>query len=126
MHRAAGLESLQARDPVRRLSPGEPLPRRGAEAVGTVDRGDAQRSQTRGWFRPGALRASGGTPLNLSHRVGTADALADRSRGRARSLHRSESVPEPVQRESHDRLALIHVYVRVEARPENDLLPAIA
>src|SRR6185312_15749980 len=73
-----------------------------------------------------ARRAARRNPARVSHRVGAADALADRHGGRPRRVHRSESVAKSDGGESEHRTAIEHVHVRVEARAQEHLLPALA
>ncbi len=126
VHRAAGLEPVQARDPVRRLPAGEPLPGRGAEGARPVDRGRPHPAQARRGLRAGAGGAARRSPRRLPDRLGDPHALADRHGRRARRLHRSEPVAEPVHREPEHRPALVHVLLRLEAGPQDHLLPALA
>ena len=58
VHRAAGLEPVQARDAVGRLPPGQPLPGRRAEAARACGRRDARRDQARGRLGAGHRRDS--------------------------------------------------------------------
>src|SRR5690606_31849523 len=126
VHRAAGLEPLQAGDALRGFPAGEPLSRRGAEGARALDRGDPHRDQARERLGAGARRAAGGAARDLPDGLGAADALADRHGGRAWAVRRPEPVAEPVHCESQHRPAVEHVHVRVEARVEDDVLPALA
>ena len=73
---------------------------RGAEAAGTVDTGDARRHQARRRIHPAIGVPARRAAADLPHGLGGADEVADRDGGRARRLHRSEPVLEPVHGQS--------------------------
>src|SRR5262249_37166076 len=50
----------------------------------------------------------------------------DRHGRRARRVHRPEPVPEPLRGEPEHRPAVVDVFPRLEAWPEDHLLPALA
>ena len=85
-------------------------------------RGDQAGGRVRAGPRPAARRR----PRALPHRLGAAPAGPDRHGGRALAVHRPEPVAQPLHRRTLDREALVDVPPRVEVRPEDDLLPALA
>src|SRR5580693_4059075 len=125
MHRAADLESLQARDVVGRFPADQRLFGGRAQAIGALDRRDARCDQTRRRFDSGACGHPGRASADLSHRVGNPHEILDRDGGCARRVYRSEPVPEPVHRQSQHRAAVEHVHVCLEAGTQDDVLPAI-
>ena len=82
VHRAADLEPVQARDALRRVPPGQPLPRPGAQGARPLDRGDPQPDQARRGIDPGDRRDPAATPRGLPHGLGDPDAVAHRHGGR--------------------------------------------
>src|SRR3984885_3851358 len=126
MHRTAAVEPLQARDPLRGFSANQRLPDRGAEAIGTVDAGNTRRHQARGRIRAAIGFSARRAAADLPNRMGAAHEGADRDGGRARRVHRPESIPEPVHGQSRHRPAIQHVHVRVEAGAQDHLLSALA
>jgi ribonucleoside-diphosphate reductase alpha chain len=62
----------------------------------------------------------------LPHRVGTADALADRHGRRSRRLHRPVGLAQPVHGKPEHRRDVVHVHVRLEEGHQDHLLPAFA
>ena len=126
VHRAADLERVEARDAVGRLPAGEPLSRRRAQAARPVERAHALAAQARRGLGAGHAGAADRPARDLSHGVGGADALAHRHGRRPRRIPRPEPVAQPLHGEPEHRSALEHVLPRVEARPEDDVLPALA
>ena len=126
VHRAPGLEPLQARDALRRLPADQQLPRLRPARARALDRGDARPHQGGRGLDPGHRGAAGGPAHALPHRVGAAAEGAHRHGGRPRPVHRPEPEPQPLHGHPDHREALQHVPVRLEAGPEDDLLPALS
>ena len=74
----------------------------------------------------GHRRAARGDPRAVPHRLGTAAAGADRPGRRPGPVHRPEPVAQPVPGRADHRQALVDVPARLEVRPEDHLLPAVA
>ncbi len=125
MHRAAGLESFQARDAVRRFSPGKPLPGHRAESVGALDRTAPDPGQNGGRLHPGNHGNSRRGTADLSYGLGDTNAFPHRHGGRPGRIYRSRPVAQPVCADTEHRQALFHVHVRVEEGTEDDLLPSL-
>ena len=126
VHRAAGVQPVQARDHVRGVPPDQHLPGPRAEGARAVDAGDPRADQAgrrvgAGHRRP-ARRGAGAVP----HRVGAAAAGADRPGRRPGAVHRPVAVAEPVHERADHRQALLDVPARLEVRAEDHLLPALA
>ena len=126
VHRAAGVQPVQARDPVGRVPPGQRRPHPGAEGARSLDPRGARGDQARGRVRAGRRPAARRRPRAVPHGLGAAPAGADRHGGRALAVRRPEPVAQPLHRRTVDREALVDVPPRVEVRPEDDLLPALA
>src|SRR6266404_4144109 len=126
VHRAAGVESLQARDAVGRLRAGEPVPGRGAQAAWPVDRVDQESAQAGRRVGVGSSRGARKHTVHLPYRLGDTDAVAHRHGGRPRRVRRSEPVAEPVRRESQHWPALVDVLSRLEAGAQDHVLSAVA
>jgi hypothetical protein len=124
VHRAAGLEPVQARDLVGRLPPDQPLPRRRAQSARALDRGGTHAPQDGRGLRSGAHGGARVAPRGVPDGVGDPDAVARRHGGRSRSLHRSEPVAEPLHREPEHRPALEHVLLRLEEGPATRIAKA--
>ena len=111
VHRAAGVQPVQARDAVGRVPPGQPLPRRRAEGARPVDR---RRRATRIKLAEGSVqgiaRAARATCAQLYRTAwelpmrSLIDMAADRG-----AVHRPEPVAEPVPGEPDHRQALLDV-----------------
>src|SRR5215469_12060219 len=71
-------------------------------------------------------RPAGGVPAAVPHRLGAAAAGADRHGGRPCAVHRPEPVAQPVPGCSFDRQAVVDVPARLEVRPQDHVLPAVA
>ena len=124
VHRAAGVQPVQAGDAVGRVPADQHLP--GARPTGprAVERvGDRRHQAGRGVGRGdrGDSRRPAG---DLPHRVGVADALARRHGRRPWRLRRSEPVAQPVRGVADDREAVVDVPLRLEAGAQDHLLPA--
>src|SRR3984957_17794871 len=126
MHRTSSLESLQARDLVRRFPANKRVPDRGAQTAGALDTGNPRCHQARRRVRAADRFPSRGAAADLPHGLGAADEGADRDGCRTRRLHRSESVVEPFHGQSQHRPVVEHVHVRVEAGTQDNLLFALA
>ena len=78
VHRAAGVQPVQARDHVRRVPADQHLPGPRAEGARAVDRGDPRADQARRGLGAGHHRPAGRRPGAVPHRLGAAAAGADR------------------------------------------------
>lgn len=126
VHRAAGLQPLQAGDPVGRVPPDQLVPHRrtqGARRLGRPDPRGAARVQRLG---AGLHLGPRGDPRPLPHGVGDPAARPHRHGGGADPVPRPGPVPEPLHGDADHRQALLDVRVRLEVGPEDDVLPALA
>ena len=126
VHRAAGVQPVQARDPVGGVPPGQHRPGPRAQGPWAVDPGGARGDQAQRRLGAGDRRDPRGRAAAVPHRLGAAAEVAHRHRRGASALHRPEPVAQPVPRLADDREAQLDVPLRVEGRAQDDLLPAVA
>ena len=124
VHRAAGLQPVQAGDAVGRVHADQQLPRARPAGPRPVGRGDPRRGQARRGLGAGHPRDPRRSEGAVPHGVGDPDALDHRHGRGPRCVHRPEPVAQPVRRVADDRQAQLDVPARLEAGPEDDLLPA--
>ena len=126
VHRAAGVQPVQARDALRRVPPGQRRPHPRAQGARALDARGPRGDQAGRGVGAGRDRAARRRARALPYGVGAAAARADRHGGGAVGVHRPEPVAQPLHRRAVDREALVDVPPRVEGRAQDDLLPALA
>ncbi len=125
VHRAPGVQPVQARDALGRVPADQRLPGARVAGTGPVDRAGHRRHPSQRGLGAGHRGDPRRHPFDLPHRMGAPDAIPDRHGSRSWRLHRPVAVAEPVHGVAHDREALLDVHARVEAGPEDHLLPAL-
>ena len=126
VHRAAGVQPVQARDAVGRLPAGQPLPGRGTQEARPVDRGTRDRSSS----RKARSRASTRFPTRCKAVYRTAwelplSALIDMAAERGAVIDQCQSLNLFMESPNIGQ-SVVDVHVRVEVGTEDHLLPALA
>src|SRR5690606_15881300 len=125
VRRAAGVEPVQARDALRRVPSDQQVPGGRSEVARALDacrpRGDQEGERV----GPGPRGPARGDAVPLPDGVGAAAEGADRPRRRPHPVHRPVPVAEPVHGDPDHREALLDVRLRLAARSQDDVLPAL-